>query len=270
MRILYYNILMGKHTLRNLGETKVTKKKHKTRKKSVLKPHILILVALAVLIASTIASNAILFANNYYYVNGCQLGYEADCTNTVKNDIITYVVLMILPIAFAAYAIARTFAKRQNIFGAIGITFVFFAVFSPSIIIGLHHRQVDHLQNTTLLSIKTPDSQQDCDLIGLSSNSNNSCHVTSGAVPYQVKKYHNSAVIPLKINDDQIIIHLDSALNIFNATKQNIHVCTYFGDNPQANCRELIYSTKTANTYSDDFYSYSYQNNQLTITNNKN
>ena len=65
-------------------------------------------------------------------------------------------------------------------------------------------------------------------------------------------------------------VHLYSALNIFNATKQNIHVCTYFGDNPQANCRELIYSTKTANTYSDDFYSYSYQNNQLTITNNKN
>ncbi len=270
MRILYYNIVMGKHTLRNLGETKVVKKKHKTPKKSILRPRILILVALAILVASTVATNAILFANNYYYIDGCQLGYEADCASTVKKDIVTYVVLMILPIAFAAYAIARTFAKRQNILGAIGVILVFLAIFSPSIVIGIHHRQIDRLQNAALLSIKTPNDQENCDLIGLSNGADNPCYVTSGAVPYQVQKSHNSAVIPLKINDDQIIVHLDSALNIFNATKQSIHVCTYFGDNPQANCHELIYSTTAADSYSDDYYSYSYLNNQLTITENKN
>jgi len=260
---------MGKHTLRNLGAPTPIKKKHPKIKIIPFRPSLLFLAASVILIVSTIATNAIIFSANHFYINGCQLGYENNCADVAKRDIIAYVALMILPIAFTAYAAARAFAKHQIFLGITSLALILLSIFSPSIVVSIHRHQIENLHGATLLSIEAPGNDNNCAIVGLPNTAEHPCRVVFGDIPFRVHKTHNNAVIPLEINDDHIIVHLDTDLNIYNATKQDIRVCTYFGDNPQANCRKLNFFTESADSYSDNSYSYSYLGSELTITENK-
>ena len=255
---------MGKHTLRYLDEQQYKVKKKKDSKNSFFKNHLLIIFAIIVLILSALITNIILFADEFFYINSCTLGYEVDCAGVSSSAITAYVILMLLPIALTVFAIVRAFQKKQKRSAIVAILLAIIAILTPLAIPSIYSSYVSRYDQATILSIEAPNNN--CKLIGLTPNDNSTCRIHSGAAPFSGDKLHNTAQIAVKTGDDLIIVHLDTNLNILNATKQNIHVCSYINGSSTADCYELRYSDEKASVQEDIYYTYSYLHNKLTIT----
>ncbi|MCR5572910.1 MAG: hypothetical protein K6F57_04025 [Candidatus Saccharibacteria bacterium] len=253
---------MGKHTLRNLGEQPKIVKKKPAPKTFFFKKHSLILFAIAIIFLSAVVANTILFAEEYFYINSCTLGYETDCaTATTSTITIVYDALILLPVAFTIFAIIRAFQKSQKVTASIAIAITILTVFAPFLVSVIYNTAVNSYSKTTTLAIQTPTGR--CELHGLTPSSD-TCRISGG--PGNIGKQYNSATIPVAINDNIVAVRLDPKLNILNIDHQNIHVCPYFNNDPNIKCYELRYSESQPSVYEDNQYIYSYQKNTLTIS----
>ena len=262
---LYYNIPMGKHTLRYLDEQQHRKaRKKKDHKSNFIKTHLEVIVAIFILLLAGTVTDIILFADEFFYINSCTLGYEVDCANVNPTSISIFTILMLLPIAFAIFAIIRAYQRKQKKSAIITAILAFIIVFSPLIIPGIYSARISQYDDTVILSIESSNNR--CKLVGVTPKSDSTCQIYSGGVPFEVDDFHNNAQIAIKSGDDRIVVHLDDNLNIFNIARQNLHVCAYINGNFTASCRVLYYSNQKASVQEDTYYTYSYLKNKLTIT----
>ena len=253
---------MAKHTLRNLSEEQNIIPKAKTKKsapKTHIKPLIVPIASVVILIIFTIIANYHTFFKTHYYVNADYMNIGA---STNKGTLNTFCLIIIFPLALAFYAFVRTIQKRQRHLTAIcGITIVF-SLFSPLIVSNALDSIAAAHSDQVMLAIETPDGHS-CSIVGYNNRTKSDCpeltHITfSSNMPEGV-------FIPIKDEDNYIIVYLDQSKNINNFDQQNIKVCSLTTVNQSFQCNNFEYSDSQVDRAEDDLYSYSYGGNHLTI-----
>ena len=110
--------------------------------------------------------------------------------------------------------------------------------------------------------IETPDGHS-CSIVGYNNRAKSDCpeltHVTFSA------NMPDGVFTPIRDGADYIIVYLDQTKNITNFDQQNIKVCSLATSDQSYRCNDFKYSDNSDEVIRDDYYSYSYSGNHLTI-----
>ena len=253
---------MTKHTLRNLSEEQNIIPKAKTKKpapKTHIKPLIVPIVSIIVLVIFTIIANYHTFFKTHFYVDASYLNVGAI---TDKNIFNLFCLIIIFPFALTCYAFIRTVQKKQRGLSILcGIT-ILLSLLSPLITVNILDGIATSHSDQVMIAIETPDGHS-CSIVGYNNRAKSDCpeltHVTFSA------NMPDGVFTPIRDGADYIIVYLDQTKNITNFDQQNIKVCSLATSDQSYRCNDFKYSDNSDEVIRDDYYSYSYSGNHLTI-----
>lgn len=255
-------MLMAKHTLRNLSEEQNIVPKVKTKRsapKTQIKPLVTPVASIIILAIFTIIANYHTFFKVHYYVDASYLNVGAF---TDKNIFNLFCLIIIFPFALACYSFIRTVQKKQRNLTIISGIAILLALLSPLITAKTLDSIAANHSDQVMLAIEAPDNHS-CSIVGYNNRAKSDCpeltHVTFSA------NMPDGVFTPIKDGADYIIVYLDQTKNITNFDQQNIKVCSLATSSQSYRCNDFKYSDNSDDVISDDYYSYSYSGNHLTV-----
>ena len=255
-------MLMAKHTLRNLSEEQNIVPKAKTKKpapKTPIKPLVIPIVSIIILIVFTIIANYHTFFKTHFFVDASYLNVGA---TTDKNIFNLFCLIIVFPLALACYAFVRTVQKKQRGLTVICGIVILLSLLSPLLTSNILDSIATRHSDQVMLAIETPDGHS-CSIVGYNNRAKSDCpeltHITFSA------NMPEGVFTPIKDEENYIIVYLDQTKNITNFDEQNIKVCALTTSDQSYRCNDFKYSDNSNDETKDDYYSYSYSGNHLTV-----